>query len=151
MPFTAPRSIVIAMWQRWLLVSAFVMGVANTISRERVFAPLRKRLGGKDTWIGYLVSCPYCLSYWIAFAAVPVFGLRLLTVPHAWGFAAAILEWFANSVLVVTLAAFIRMAFYSIDDLVGVFRRFEKIEEVEIQRLQKSEGGDQPESHQDSH
>lgn len=120
------------MWEKYFLISLAVMCIANTISRERLFQPLRDRLGGKETWVGYLLTCPYCLSHWLAFLFVPLFDLRLLTVPHDWGALTWGLNWFFNSVLVVILAAFIRMAFFSIDDLVGIFRRFEKIEEEEI-------------------
>ena len=49
-----------------LAVSLIVMGLSHTISRERICEPLRARLGGKETWLGYLVSCPYCVSHWIA-------------------------------------------------------------------------------------
>ena len=122
------------MWQTYAVLSLIVMCVANTISREKVFEPLRNRLGGKDTWIGYLVSCPYCLSHWISFALVPLFGLRLAVIPYHWPIATPVLEWFFNSILVVIGAAFLRMIFFSIDDLVGVFRRFERIEEEEIER-----------------
>ena len=37
-------------------VGAVVMGLAQTLTRERIFAPLRERLGSKETWLGYLVS-----------------------------------------------------------------------------------------------
>jgi hypothetical protein len=53
-------------------VSAVVMGLSQTLTRERIFEPLRTRLGGKRTWLGYLVSCPYCASHGIAFVLVPL-------------------------------------------------------------------------------
>lgn len=126
------------MWERYLLLSLAVMCIANTVSRERLFKPLRDRLGGKSSWPGYLLLCPYCLSHWLAFALVPVFDLRLLTVPHDWPVAGPVIEWFFNSILVVIGAAFIRMIFFSFDDLVGVFRRFERIEDVELDRRRQS-------------
>jgi hypothetical protein len=33
-------------------VSAVTMGLSHTIAKERLFAPLRARLGGKETWLG---------------------------------------------------------------------------------------------------
>lgn len=121
------------MWAEYLLISLVTMCIVHTVSNERIFKPLRDRLGGKETWRGYLISCPYCFSHWVAFVLVPLFGFRLLVIPHEWGIVTAILEWFFNSLLVVILAAFIRMAFFSIDDLVGVFRRQEKLQEVEYE------------------
>ncbi|MGZ6133025.1 MAG: hypothetical protein ACXWK9_01135 [Myxococcaceae bacterium] len=44
-------------------LSAVVMGIAQTLTRERMFESLRQRLGGNETWLGYLVSCPYCASH----------------------------------------------------------------------------------------
>ncbi len=35
-----------------LAVAAVVMGIAQTITRERMFEPLRNRLGGHETWLG---------------------------------------------------------------------------------------------------
>lgn len=67
-------------WQL-LLVSLFVMGIAQTIAKERIFAPLRSRLGGVETWAGYLVSCPYCVSHWVAFVVVPLTGTYAIVVP----------------------------------------------------------------------
>src|SRR5689334_21624818 len=57
-----------------LAISAIVMGLAHTVANERLFLPLRRRLGGRETWLGYLVSCPYCASHWFAFAIVPLTG-----------------------------------------------------------------------------
>ena len=125
------------MWEKFLLLSLAVMSIANTISREKIFEPLRNRLGGKETYLGYMVACPYCLSHWLAFILVPLFDFRLLRVPYDWGVVAWTLDWFFNSILIVMLGAFIRMVFFSIDDLVGIFRRFEKIEDEEIEERER--------------
>ena len=55
-------------------VSAVVMGLSYTIAKEELFRPVRDRCGGRETWLGYLVSCPYCVSHWIAFIVVPLTG-----------------------------------------------------------------------------
>ncbi|HVY62833.1 MAG TPA: hypothetical protein VHF22_14345 [Planctomycetota bacterium] len=123
------------MWGRWVLLSLVTMCIANTVTQERLLEPLRERCGGKETWSGYLVSCPYCFSHYIAFALVPLFDLRLLHVPYDWGPAVAVIDWFFNSLLVVILAAFIRLFFYTVDETVGLFRRHEKRTEIEIKRV----------------
>ncbi len=127
------------MWEKYLLISLVTMCIVHTVTQERIFKPLRDKLGGKETWRGYLISCPYCFSHWVAFVLVPLFGLRLLEIPWNWGLAASVLEWFFNSILVVILAAFIRMAFFSIDDLVGVFRRQERLQEEELRKREHEE------------
>src|SRR4051794_36030173 len=98
-----------------MMVSAVVMCLSYTITKERIFAPLRERLGGKDTFFGYLFSCPYCTSHWIAFALVPLTGAYYLQVPYHWGWASSVLSWFLSSILVTMIAAFLRVAFFFVD------------------------------------
>jgi hypothetical protein len=112
-----------------LAVSAVVMGLAQTLAKERIFQPLRDRLGGKETWLGYLVSCPYCASHWIAFAVVPITGAYYVHVAPWLGPVAPVLDWFFSSILVVVLAAFLRVAFWLVDEEQGLIRRRQRTEE----------------------
>lgn len=119
-----------------LYVSAVVMGISYTLAHERIFEPLRRRLGGKRTWPGYLVSCPYCNSHWIAFVVVPLTGLYFVRVRvDLWGLG-AILDWFLSSYLVVVIAAFLRVIFFWVDETQGLVRRrqVETEAETETQR-----------------
>jgi hypothetical protein len=125
------------MWERYLLVSLVVMCVSYTITQEELFRPLRERAGGKETWLGYLITCPYCASHWLAFILVPVFGVWLLRVPYDWGLAATVIEWFANSILVVILAAFVRLFFYTTDEYVGVLMKQQKRHESAARAFDK--------------
>jgi hypothetical protein len=108
-----------------LLVSAVVMGAAHTVARERLFEPLRRQLGGKETWLGYLVSCPYCVSHWIAFLLVPVTQTYPLQVTRHWGIASTILTWFLSSLLVAVVASFLRILFYVADEKQSLLRTTE--------------------------
>src|SRR4051812_7282589 len=110
-------------WGRLLAVSLVAMGLSHTIARERIFAPLRDRLGGKDTWLGYLVSCPYCVSHWIALILVPLTGTYALEVAPRWGWVSDGLGWLLSSVLVAVIAAFLRVVFYFVDETQGLVRR----------------------------
>lgn len=65
---------------RLFIVASVVMGAWHTIAKERIFEPLRDRLGGKKTWLGYLVSCPYGASHWVAFVVVPLTGAYFVDV-----------------------------------------------------------------------
>ena len=112
-----------------LLVSAVVMGLSHTVATQKIFEPLRNRLGGKDTWIGYLVSCPYCASHWIAFAVVPLTGTYLVRVPWEWGYADEVATWFLSSILVTVLAAFLRIVFWLIDEKQALTRKEKEIAE----------------------
>jgi hypothetical protein len=101
-------------------VSAVTMGLSHTIAKERLFAPLRDRLGGKETWLGYLVSCPYCASHWLAFVLVPLTGVYFIDVAPDWGLASRIIRWFLSCILVTVVAAFLRVAFYFVDETQGL-------------------------------
>jgi uncharacterized protein DUF1360 len=109
-----------------LALSAVVMGIAQTVTKERLFEPLRNRLGGQDTWLGYLVSCPYCASHWVAFILVPLTGIYGIRVQVRWGVLTGLLDWFLSSMLVVVIAAFLRVAFWFVDESQGLVRRQKK-------------------------
>jgi hypothetical protein len=122
-----------------LAVSAVVMGLAQTITKEKIFEPLRDRLGGKETWLGYLVSCPYCVSHWLAFALVPITGTYAVQVAVEWGILSRLLSWLLSSMLVVVIAAFLRVAFWYVDETQGLVRRRQRSEEEEsrIRRIER--------------
>jgi hypothetical protein len=115
-----------------IAVSLVVMGLAHTISRERIFAPLRARLGGQDTWLGYLISCPYCPSHWLAFVLVPLTGTYPVVIPYDWGFFTIAVRWFLASILVTVIAAFFRIGFYFIDEGQGLIRRRQRATKIDV-------------------
>src|SRR5262245_44714717 len=101
------------------------MGLSHTIARERLFAPIRDRLGGKGTWVGYLVSCAYCASHWLAFLLVPLTDTYSIDVIGSGPLSAA-LRWFLSSILVTVVAAFLRVGFYLVEESQGLLRREER-------------------------
>ena len=132
-----------------LAVSAVVMGMSHTIAREKIFEPLRTRLGGKETWLGYLVSCPYCCSHWLAAALVPLTGTYVIDVVPGLGAAGAILRWFLSVILVTVVAAFLRVVFYFVDETQGLVKRRQKSveEETEVVKKLARTGGEPAEAH----
>jgi len=123
-----------------LAVSLVVMGVSHTIARERIFEPLRARLGGKDTWLGYLVSCPYCVSHWIALLLVPLTGTFVVDVwPGLGRSVGGVLRWLLSSILVTVLAAFFRVIFYFVDETQGLVKRRQRSveEETETRKVER--------------
>lgn len=111
--------------------------MSYTIAHERIFAPLRKRLGGKRTWLGFLVSCPYCNSHWIAFGLVPLTGVYGIRTGVDLGPFTQVVDWFLSSYLVVVIAAFLRVIFFWVDESQGLVRRrqVETEVETEVQRV----------------
>jgi uncharacterized membrane protein len=122
-----------------LAVSLIVMGLSHTIARERICEPLRARLGGKETWLGYMVSCPYCVSHWIAFVLVPLTGTLPVDVAPRLGPLASIARWLLSSILVAVLAAFFRVIFYFVDETQGLVKRRQRSveEETEVRKLER--------------
>jgi hypothetical protein len=111
-------------------VAAVVMGISQTIAKERICEPIRKRLGGKETWFGYLVSCPYCVSHYVAFALVPLTGTYALRAVVG-GWVGSVLTWLLSSLLVTVIAAAFRVLFWFVDEAQGLVRRRQRTEEEE--------------------
>lgn len=111
-------------------VAAVVMGISQTISKERICAPIRARLGGKDTWFGYLVSCPYCVSHYVSFVLVPLTGTYVIRVAVG-GWVGTVVSWFLSSILLTVIAAFFRVIFWFVDESQGLVRRRQRTEEEE--------------------
>jgi hypothetical protein len=119
--------------QQLLFVSAIVMGASHTIAKERIFLWLRNACGGGERFLGYLVSCPYCVSHYVAFVLVPLTGSRFIAVPWNWGMVASVLEWLFSSLLVTVVAAFLRVGFYFVDETQGWVRRRLRREDLELE------------------
>lgn len=119
-------------------VSAVVMCISYTITKERIFRALREKLGGRETFLGWLFSCPYCMSHWVAFVIVPLTGAEYLKIPWRWGFAATLINWMLSSFLVVMVAAFLRVVFYFVDESQGLVRRKQKEVETLTEDLHRS-------------
>lgn len=126
-----------SMLATFFIVSALTMGISHTIARERLFAPLRERLGGKQTWCGYLVSCPYCCSHWIAFVLVPLTGAYFVPIALDLGWLTPILQWFLSSILVAVGAGFLRVIFYLVDETQGLARREQARTEAETEDVRE--------------
>src|SRR3954470_8727488 len=92
------------------------MGLSHTIAGEKIFEPLRNRCGGMSTWPGYLASCPYCASHWLAFILVPLTGAYGIRVAPRWPVISPVLDWFLSSILVTVIAAGLRVVFYWVDE-----------------------------------
>ncbi len=116
-----------------LLVSAVVMGLSHTLAREKMFERLRNALGGKDTWRGYLVSCPYCASHWLAFLIVPLTGAYGIHVIPRWAVISPVLDWFLSSILVTVVAAILRVGFYLVDEEQRLTKTRKKVTQAEAE------------------
>ena len=119
-------------------VSAVVMGLSYTIAKEELFRGLRDRCGGRGTWLGYLVSCPYCLSHWVAFIIVPLTGTYYVHMAARVPILSPIVDWFLSSILVTVVAAFLRVIFFFVDETQGFVRRRKKVAEKEVEVVERA-------------
>lgn len=78
-----------------VLLSLVTASVAFTISEAQVFAGIRERMKGFNPWFGKLVSCSYCLGYWVAFALVAIYRPKLFDAwwPLDYFFTALVIAW----------------------------------------------------------
>jgi hypothetical protein len=128
-------------------VSAVVMGLSYTVSKEEMFRPLRDRCGRKSGWLGYLVSCPYCLSHWVAFVIVPLTGTYYVHMASRIRIVSPIVDWFLSSILVTVVAAFLRVIFFFVDETQGFVRRRKKVTEKVAQQVERTLGEESPLPH----
>ncbi len=52
--------------------------IATTISRARVFRPLRAAVKRRSDYLGEGISCQYCISHWVGFILAAIYQPRLL-------------------------------------------------------------------------
>jgi hypothetical protein len=120
---------------RLFVVASLVMGASHTITKERIFEPVRRRLD-HGTWIGYLLSCPYCTSHWVALLVVPLTDAYFVEVTAMPQPLRAAVRWLLSAIFVSTVAAYLRVVFYAVDVAQGVLRRLERIEDAELRARQ---------------
>ena len=121
-----------------LLVSAVTMGLSHTIAREKLFEPLRNAFGGMSSWRGYLISCAYCASHWLAFLLVPLTGAYGIRVVPRWPVISPVLDWFLSSILVTVIAAVLRVGFYFIDEEARLAKTKKRITQAEAESRERT-------------
>ena len=82
----------------FVLTALAVSAVAITLSHAKVSSGLRKWLNVKAPLFGSLLSCPYCVSHWLAFI---IMFLNPLPIVAGGGF----LNWLVGSFALVGAAA----------------------------------------------
>ena len=55
------------------LTALAIGAIAMTVGKGSIFRRFRAYCRSRLPWLGQLVSCPYCLSHWLAFIAVSVY------------------------------------------------------------------------------
>lgn len=87
--------------------------ISYTITKGSIFGPLRVWIIESNYWAGKLMQCPYCMSHWVALAAMLVFHPRMIG-GHV--VADYIATGFALTALSVLTAGSIFKLFYTKED-----------------------------------
>lgn len=59
-----------------VVLAVAVAAASFTIARTKVTASFRAVVLKRSKWFGALVSCPYCVSHWLAAGAVAIYRPR---------------------------------------------------------------------------
>ncbi|HSI21265.1 MAG TPA: DUF1360 domain-containing protein [Verrucomicrobiae bacterium] len=59
-----------------LYLALAVSALAVTVSKGKVFIPFREKVAKWSSWWGELITCPYCLSHWLALVLVLIYQPR---------------------------------------------------------------------------
>lgn len=78
-----------------------IAAISLTVTKANVSRPLRDRMALRSKWLGELVSCPFCFSHWLAFAAVAAYRQPLVSS----GF--LVLDLFVTAMAMVAASALV--------------------------------------------
>ena len=88
------------MYSKLLILSLATSVIAVTLSKTKVFKPMRHWIWQRNTWSYNLISCTYCLTHWVAFTLVSIYPLNLMGKYQ-------VIDYFVSSFAVVAIAAVI--------------------------------------------
>jgi Protein of unknown function (DUF1360) len=83
----------------FFIVSLAVFAMSTTIATTPLLDAIRRKAYERSALWGKLVSCPYCLSHWLAAVFVPLSGLKL--VPGSF----VVTDWLISLFAVVGMGA----------------------------------------------
>jgi hypothetical protein len=63
--------------QKLVFVSFITATISFAVSESKLFRLLRERTKAKNSLLGKLLSCGYCLGHWVAIAMVVLLGIKL--------------------------------------------------------------------------
>ena len=82
-----------------LFLSFVTASVSFTVAETKLFKPLREWLLSKNSFLGELLSCGYCLGYWVAFGITAIYKPKLFDLWWT-------LDYFLTALVVAWLSGF---------------------------------------------
>lgn len=83
-------------------LSIAVASVAMTLAKSQIFERPRYWVERKNRFLGELVSCPYCVSHWVALVAVIVYRPTPVSSGLSWG--SLIVDYTVSLFMIVTIS-----------------------------------------------
>lgn len=83
----------------WLALA--VASASYTISKTKIAVPFRNWARARNAWLGDLVSCPYCVSHYLAAIAVLLYRPRVVNLLWVFDIGVAWLATITVSALIV--------------------------------------------------
>ena len=80
-----------------ICLSFVTASISFTVTEMKLFKPLREWVKRKNSFLGELLCCGYCLGHWIAFALVAIYQPRLF---ESWW----LLDYFLTALVIAWLA-----------------------------------------------
>lgn len=87
--------------------------ISYTLTKGSIFGPLRVWVIERSLWLGKLMSCPYCMSHWIALGAMVIFHPKMIGGPAWIDYTAT---WFTLTGLSAVVAGIIFKLFFVKED-----------------------------------
>jgi hypothetical protein len=82
-----------------LWLSVVTAAISFTVTETKLFRPVRDWLKGKYMFWGDLISCGYCLGFWVAFGLEAIYQPRLFRI-------CGLLDYFLTAVVIAWLAGY---------------------------------------------
>lgn len=60
-----------------ILISMVTASISFTVTESKLFEAVRNFIRQKSVFFGELISCGYCLGYWIAFVIVVIYDFNV--------------------------------------------------------------------------
>ena len=93
------KSLQIMPMKEIILLSFINASISFTVSESKIFQPLRDWCNKKSIFIGSILTCGYCLGFWVAFALVAIYRPKLFEL--LW-----LLDYFLTALVIAWLSAF---------------------------------------------
>jgi hypothetical protein len=85
--------------ERVLYLSFVAASISFTVAESRLFLPLREWMKRRNSYLGELLSCGYCLGHWVSFGLVAIYQPKLF---NSWW----LLDYFLTALVIAWLSAF---------------------------------------------